>query len=253
MNEEYRKAIIELYNSPSSVSPRGFKTKELLGYVFQLNNPIERIVTLEGMKTSIEYATAELIWYLSGTDCIDDLPEKYRKIWQDFSDDGIHVNSAYGYRIFGNHPKFLNQFSWCVKKLKEDKDSRQAVININSVIDKFSPTKDFPCCISTQYFIRNDRLYNIVNFRSQDVNKGLRNDVFTLTGLQELMALKLNLEMGQFTMMSNSLHLYESDFERASKVIDAGPKKNAAHKIDWDYVESQVGDEKSRKLGWSII
>jgi len=253
MNDEYKEAISKIMYYGLESAPRGMKTKEIFANTLTIDNPKRRLVTLEGLKTVRAYAFSELIWYLKGTNKISELPENYQRIWTTFSDDGHTVNSAYGHRIFGEHKAFLNQFKWCKEKLQTDKHSRQAIININSVIDKASLTKDFPCCISSQYFIRGEKLNNIVVFRSQDANLGLKNDVFTFSAIQELMAINLGIEMGTFTMISSSLHLYEKDFQKAEDLLKSPNINDEIDEINWEIVVDYIGANKAKALGWWTI
>jgi len=220
MNKEYYRALKHVWEYGIETSPRGMKVKEVLGYTLELYNPIERVVTLKPMQTSTKYGLAELEWYLKNTNKISDLKgESYQKIWKRFSDDGKTVNSSYGYRIFGGHPLVMNQWKWVLDKLKEDKDTRQAIINLNSYFDKEKPTKDFICCVSVQFFIRNENLHCIVTFRSSDIFLGWRNDIFVFTIMQELLANHLVLGIGTFKIFSASLHLYEKDFKKAEQIL----------------------------------
>ena len=225
MNNEYHHALKDLYSYGTTYSPRGFKTKELLNYTLTLHNPKERISTLNPLHTRIDYAMAELEWYLSGSNRITDLPEKYQRIWKQFSDDGVHCNSAYGQYIF---PR---QWKWTIETLKQDNDTRQALININQPYHKSSITKDFPCCIAMQFFIRDSELDMIVNFRSNDINLGWKNDIFTMSALQEILAYKINVPLGTFHIVSNSLHIYERDFKLAEEVLNKPLIENVEYNI----------------------
>ena len=229
MNREYYEALKYVWENGQESAPRGQPTKEVFSYTFRLDEPQRRLSTLEPLETKLGYGRAELDWYLLGTNKISDLTAQYQKIWHPFSDDGLTVNSSYGHRIFGEHSNMsVNQWQWCYKKLLEDPDTRQAVININSYFDKNAPTKDMPCCLGMQFFIRDGKLDMTVNFRSSDIVLGIRNDIYTMSALQELMAYQLNRPLGEFRLTSNSLHLYERDFRKAKDVLQ---HYHAAHFI----------------------
>ncbi len=217
MNNVYQKILSDLYHNGLYSSPRALKIKELLNYNFTLNNPLDNIITIPGFETNVDYAEEELRWYYAATNRID-FSDKIQKTWKNYSDDGIHVNSAYGYRIFGGN-KQLNQWEWIKNKLKEDPDTRQAVININNVSDKEYPTKDFPCTVYVQLFIRDNQLYWLTNARSSDVVLGIRNDVYCFTKMQQKIALELNVGLGKYYQQCGSLHIYSKYFEKMEKTI----------------------------------
>lgn len=220
MNREYFAMLRELVDAPTA-SPRGMKTKELLGYRLKLDIPLFSIVTLPGFETNIDYAERELEWYLSGSNKIADLGE-FAKCWDAFSDDKKHVNSAYGRRIFGLHPKLkINQWKWCLNKLQEDPDTRQAVINLNAEFDKYKKTKDFICTVFCQLIRRHNKLHWFTYMRSTDAYLGVRNDIFCFTALQRIAAQQLKLNVGNYYHFASSWHLYERHWAKATRLVNS--------------------------------
>jgi thymidylate synthase len=218
INEIYKNAVIDVYNNGFTTKPRGMLVKELLAYSLVID-PKDNIIALPGFETNVAYAKEELEWYLSGTNRIDWSP-KIQKIWAKYSDDGITVNSNYGHRIFGNYERMpINQWEWVKNKLIEDPDSRQAVININNAFDKERNSKDVPCTVYLQAFIRDNALHFIGNMRSNDIFFGFRNDVYCFTELQKKMAQELGIKVGNYYHFAGSLHMYEKDFQKAEKLI----------------------------------
>jgi len=223
INDIYIDIIKDIWYNGIEVSPRGKKVKEILGYKV-VCDPKDNIITLPGLKTNTNYASKELEWYESGTNKIDFDP-LINKIWLKFSDDGKTVNSAYGYYIFNKDyatSQGLKDSQWNLvkEKLKSDNDSRQAIININNTHHKSNyETKDFPCTIYCQVFIRNNKLYWITNMRSNDIYYGFRNDLYTFTELQKRLAKELGIECGEYIHIAGSMHLYESEFEKVKEYL----------------------------------
>lgn len=176
---------------------------EVLNAITIIKNPTKNIVTSDTRKLSLRYAIGELLWYLSGSNRVSDI-KQFSKSWENLSDDGETVNSAYGYRIF---EKFgFNQFDHVVDLLKKDPNSRQAVIHIKDPTN--TPTKDLPCTVCLQYFIRDNKLYATTYMRSNDIWLGFPYDVFSFTCFQILLAMRLGVEIGDYTHIAGSLHLY---------------------------------------------
>ena len=226
INEIYKKLLIDIYTNGETRMPRGMECKELRPGIVTLENSLDNIITLPGFETNLEYAKEELRWYLNGTGDINFSP-LIKRVWEKFSDDGQTVNSNYGERIFGRHSKIsLNQFEWVIQKLKDDPDSRQAVININSWFDKEKPTKDFPCTLNIQYFIVNNSLESIVYMRSNDIYLGFRNDVYCFTEIQKLLAEKLGVKPGKYYHIAGSMHLYKAQYHKVEKLLNEEKNKN---------------------------
>lgn len=209
-NELYEKALDALVKTGKTVKPRGLEIKELLNVTLKLTNPRARYVYNQDRNASWAYAYGELIWYLLGDNSLDYI-SYYSRFYKGISDDNKTVNSAYGYRIFGNHPQIeFNQWERVVNLLKQDKDSRQAIIHIHTPSN--IKTKDEVCTLSLQFFIRDNALHMVTNMRSNDLVYGFTYDVFCFTFLQELMANELNVQVGDYYHNVASLHIYSGNF-----------------------------------------
>jgi thymidylate synthase len=216
-NETYRQLLSDIWHNGYLVKTRGTTSKEVLCRQFTID-PKDNVITIPGFETNKAYAEKELEWYFAGTNRIDFDP-LIQKTWAKFSDDGKTVNSAYGYRIFGSHPDFPNQWEWVKAKLKEDPDSRQCLINLNYPADKLKPTKDFICTVALQVFIRKERLHWLTFLRSQDVYYGTRNDVFCFTGLQKQLADEVGVRVGRYTHFCGSIHLYDKQWPKVKELL----------------------------------
>lgn len=190
---------------PASADSRdGAVCGEILNAITTIENPKDNLVTSPIRDLSYKYAVGELLWYLSGSNRLSAISQ-YSKAWGKLSDDGETVNSAYGYRIF---EKFgFDQWEHVKSLLMADSNSRQAVIHIKEPNPQ--KTKDLPCTVSLQYFIRDGKLYATTYMRSNDIWLGFPYDVFTFTCLQIKLAFELGVGIGTYTHVAGSLHLYE--------------------------------------------
>lgn len=187
---------------------------EVINAVTIIHDPTRNIVTSPLRKLPMRYAVGELIWYLSGSNKLKDIAN-FSKVWERLSDDGETVNSAYGYRIF---EKFdFNQWEYAKLLLEKDPNSRQAIIHIKEPCNTIAtPTKDLPCTLSLQFLIREGKLHLTVYMRSNDILIGFPYDVFTFTCLQMKMAFELGVEIGTYTHIAGSLHLYSRNLPKES-------------------------------------
>lgn len=176
---------------------------EILNAVTVIADPTRNIVSSPIRKMPMRYALGELLWYLSGSNRLEDI-KQFSKAWDSLSDDGKTINSAYGYRIF---EKFgFNQWEHVKQLLTADPNSRQAVIHIKE--PNPAKTKDLPCTVCLQYFIRDGKLHATTYMRSNDIWLGFPYDVFTFTSLQMMLAMSLGVGVGTYTHIAGSLHLY---------------------------------------------
>lgn len=203
-----------------SSSPRGLKTLELLNTCLVLLNPEFNLLTLESRKYSLDYLRAELEWYESCDLSVKEI-EKHSKMWTGLKDRDGMVNSNYGFIVWKQSCPFVgSQFEWVINSLVKDRDSRQAVINFNQVGHKYEGNKDFVCTLNAQFLVRDNKLVEIVNMRSNDLVYGACYDVpfFTLLQLQVYDVLRKHegfkdLGLGMYVHNVGSLHVYERHFE----------------------------------------
>lgn len=229
-DEIYFLLIDKLINSfDYQSSPRGKKINELLCFSFCLTNPRNRLVHSKVRNVNYGFAVGELCWYLRGDKDLETMLY-YNKRMKQFSDDGKNINSAYGNRIFNSYSE-NSQFDNVIKELKKDNESRRAVIHINQPYDLMkavsdSGSKDVPCTMSLQFFIREKRLFMHVYMRSNDIMWGVPYDVFSFTCIQEAMLYRLIEEgidvedVGHYYHTATSLHLYEDQYENAVNILD---------------------------------
>lgn len=185
---------------------------EIINAVTVIKDPTRCIMKNKIRKMPMRYAVGELLWYLSGNNKLSAI-QKFTKAWDRMSDDGEHVNSNYGYCLM--HKFGFNQIEQALTQLRDNPSSRQVVLHIKearNLID--NPTKDLNCTVCLQLFIREGKLYMTTYMRSNDLWMGFPYDVFQFTCLQTLLAMELDVELGTYTHVAGSLHLYERDYAK---------------------------------------
>lgn len=185
--------------------PRGLSIREIINNTTMVDM-CHPVVLTKVRKLSYKFMVAEAWWILSGRSDVESIG-KYCKAIRQFSDDGKTFFGAYG-------PKIAKQLEYVVNALIADPDTRQAVLTIW----RESPpkTKDVPCTVSVQWFVRDGLLHCIDNMRSSDVWLGFPYDVFNFTMLswhilEELRDRGKNLELGILYFNAGSSHIYEKD------------------------------------------
>ena len=202
--EAYNQALAYLKEAPE-YSPRGMRTKELLGCQIYFDDARARLALAPGRKYNLAFALAETLWMYAGREDLE-FVERYNKRYRDFSDDGVRLYGAYGPRVLRHHVRWF-------QKIRGDPDTRQAVVTVYSNEDLYAATKDLPCTIAWQLFQRDGRLHMICTMRSNDIFWGVPYDVFVNTMLLEHWAYQLGLKPGSYTHQSASLHVYERHYQ----------------------------------------
>lgn len=227
----FAKTVGKINTNPQfDVSPRGQRVKEVIAPTLILTNPRARLIANPAREVSYGFGVGEFLWYWAGRKDLESMLY-YNKRMKDFSDDGATLNSAYGYRLkteeYGH--SYTSQWEACKRTLLKDSDSRRALLLINRAEDQVyaveQGSKDVPCTLSLQFFIRENKLHLHAHMRSNDAFWGLTYDLFSFTLFQEMMMLELreagmtNLLLGDYIHTAGSLHIYERHFEMASSVV----------------------------------
>lgn len=111
-----------------------------------------------------------------------------------------------------------NQLIDIVNRLKQDNGSNRAVaITFNPFLD--NERDDIPCLQLIQALVRNDKLILSVYFRSNDLYGAFPSNMMFLTYLGMKIANELDVKFDYIDYHCSSLHIYETDYEQALKVI----------------------------------
>lgn len=199
-------------NTEQQSSRDGTVHSEIINAVTVINDPTRSFVRSNIRNLPIRYAIGEMLWYMSGINKLSEI-QKYTKNWDRMSDDGETVNSNYGWCI--KHKYGFDQWEFVKDLLTRDPNTRQAVIHIKTADN--APSKDVNCTVCLQFFIREGKLYLTTYMRSNDLWMGFPYDVFQFMNMQVLMSMELGLELGSYTHIAGSLHLYERDYRKATE------------------------------------
>lgn len=197
--------VFEYYYDHISKCGEDFdNTKTLFNQGFTILNPLDNKINTEYRKWNPVYANREWDWYLSGNPNAKEI-STYAPIWEQMMDDEGNVRSNYGWQWKRN-----NQLDKVINKLKENNNTRQAAISIydGKEIDTYS--KDTPCTYAVQFTILNNKLNMSVLMRSNDLWYGFCNDQYCFSKLQQLVSIKLNIEVGTYYHFAHNLHLYNN-------------------------------------------
>jgi len=189
--------------------------RELRGISFTLTDPRAR-VSRSASRGRLFSALGEFCWYLAGSDNLEHV-EYYIANYRSMVETG---SGAYGPRLFGEEQNA--QVERVISQLRLHPTTRQALIQLFNLNDLDRHHDDVPCTSTLQFFDRDGRIDLVVYMRSNDVFHGLPHDIFAFTMLQEIVARALDRELGSYTHMVGSLHLYEENADEARAFIKEG-------------------------------
>ncbi len=229
-NQIYKTVFDTVMREGELASPHARETKELCASMIEITNPRQRMCSARS-GFNLPFSCAEVLWILSGKGDKDMICH-YLPRFAEFHDEGWRMfHAPYGVRLmrYGYderneyHFPVVNQFEECYKKLKQDPESRQAVMMLwNPWKDNKQVSKDYPCNNWSHMMIRHGALDWTQVVRSNDLILGVPQNIFQFTHLQEIMAGWLGVEVGVYRHYSDSLHVYTKDFYKLDEVDPVG-------------------------------
>ena len=161
----------------------------------------------------------ESFWMLAGKNEVDWI-SKYNGRMSSYSDDGVTINGAYGYRWKNWFGK--DQLEIAVHRLLHYENDRRTVVSMWDPIKDFSKEntgKDHPCNTQIMFWVRNKTLNMTVCNRSNDMIWGAYGaNAVHMSVLLEYMAARIDCAVGVYYQFSNNLHAYVDTLEKVKNI-----------------------------------
>ena len=243
-DEVYCDIYQKLETFGKNVFGRNGQTKELTHVCMSIADPTQRWVERRKPAVSPAFAIAELVMIMNGNDEAA-LLNAWNPALPKYQGKYDRYPGAYGKRLrysFG-----FDQINRAYDALKNNPESRQIVMEIwKPDIDLpqsagIPNNDDIPCNICSLLKIRNDKLLWTQIMRSNDIVFGLPYNFLQFTFLQEIIAGWLNVDVGEYMHISDSLHMYVNnecsiDIEKKTHVNTEkiGLEKIESEKVFWE-------------------
>ena len=227
---------------------RGGSTREILHAAISIADPRQRWVVSRTPPLNIAFALAEVVWIMAGRRDLAFL-EYWNGEYRKFVGPGPELHGAYGYRL--RHHLGIDQLERAYQTLNNKANSRQVVLQIwDSEIDMpysdGNPAdSDIPCNVLAMPKLRDGKLEWLQIIRSNDMFLGVPHNLVQFTCIQEVLAGWLGVECGSYNQISDSLHIYNRDWEN---VMDSVALPNVASSTDYLGQPLQESDRLFREL-----
>lgn len=231
-NDVWRDAARAIHESRGTHlhNGRGGPTREMLHVGLVIEQACERWVLCREPALNPAFAIAEVVWILTGRDD-SHFPNFWNPSLPRYTGTGPTYHGAYGKRLSTAFD--IDQLAGAFEALRANPGTRQVVLQIWDPRrdlprrDGSERAPDVPCNVCSMLKVRDGRLEWTQVMRSNDIFRGLPHNIVQFTYLQELMATWLELEVGQYTHFSDSLHVYEADFGTLAGLNDIEPAPNS--------------------------
>lgn len=234
-----------LFEMMRLLNSHGIKKDSRNGEVLELEDPVttkykcpkHRVLFSPERDANPFFHLIEALWMLAGRRDVE-IPAYYVKGMRKYSDDGVTLHGAYGYR-WREHFGF-DQLTEVVRRLKKDPNDRQCVISMwdptpveeyhhLGANDLLGDWADRPC--NTHIYLRVNGHFN--KYLDMTVCCRSNDSIFGAAGansvhfsvLQEYLAARIGVFVGQMYQVSNNLHAYTKVFYKLvedNKYWDSG-------------------------------
>lgn len=195
-----------------TVAPRGMETLEMRNIMIRISHPDDVLMTGIGRNWSSQLAGSEALQLIGGFSDSVALCQIAPNMKNFVNEITGEFDGAYGPRVYPQMQPLLD-------RLMDDNDTRQGVLQIwDYGTDQLRGSKDYPCTVYINFSIRDRVLYMTTHMRSNDVWWGWSYDLFQFTQFGWTVANYLGLEMGPYTHVADSFHLYARDFSAVQKL-----------------------------------
>lgn len=207
----YIDLVKHVRDNGKEVAPRGQKTREIEDAVIRIED-VRNVLPLGIDRGTVPgIGAVEATQLLSGTS-FPDLVMAIGPQFKNYAEDNGEFHGAYG-------PRTNGQYDVIIDRLRQDPDTRQAVVTIwNPQYDLQAEKRDYPCTVLHQFRIRDGKLNMSVYMRSNDVWLGAAYDFFQFTRVQLAIADVLGIEPGTYNHHVGSLHIYEQHYDAVDKL-----------------------------------
>lgn len=182
-------------------------------FITVYNHPCQNVLFDAVRDANPFFHYLEAMWIIEGRRDVAFLKHVLGKM-ANYSDNGTEFHGAYGYRLRHHfdtvHFDTFDQIEQAITKLSKDPSTRQVVMSIwDPVADLGAHTKDLPCNDLIMLKVRDGKLNLTVANRSNDAIWGAYGaNAVQFSMLQMYMAARLGIEVGRYTQVSDSMHVY---------------------------------------------
>lgn len=185
--------------------------------------PAERVLFWASRDANPFFHLMESLWMLGGRNDVEYVA-RYVERMRTFSDDGVTLHGAYGYR-WRVHFEY-DQLVTIINALKANPDCRRQVLSMwDARADLGRQGKDLPCNLQAIFQVASDgRLDMMVTNRSNDMIWGAYGaNAVHFSYLHEYVARSIGVEQGVYRQVSANFHVYEAVLDQVRGLADEAP------------------------------
>lgn len=213
--DTWKKIMFKFYDNEKAYNKGNIC--EVLGFSFSINPFTDNIMSSCSNLFELDKAQAMYLWYLSGERDNNFITNYFPQYIGCTDNNHKLFNSNYGYYAYS-----LGLLDLCIKRLANDRDTRQACFCINNNDAMSDQSIDKLCTNTIMFFIRENTLEMYIQMRSSNIISLLPYDIFMFSKFYEyvaksLTALKKRIICGNINVQIGSAHYYPEEIRSIKK------------------------------------
>jgi thymidylate synthase len=193
----------------------------------EIHSPKQRVLFDQTRNANPFFHVMEFVWMMAGENDVRWI-EQFNHGFRNYCDPGTDIiHGAYGHRWLKHFGK--NQIQIVADMLRNDPNTRRAVINMWDPRCDLSPHSDLPCNTEIMFRVVHNALDMTVINRSNDLIWGMLGaNAVHMTYLHELIAFMSGIKIGLYKVFTNNLHIYK-EMPNFDKIWNTIAQNNPYH------------------------
>ncbi|WP_326770616.1 thymidylate synthase (plasmid) [Streptomyces sp. NBC_01591] len=212
-------SVVDPLSKASDFGKNDRPYRELIANTLRVNDPQSSLAVTPALPVNLSYCFGLLAWSLDGRNDVD-TPAYYRRGAHEYSDDQHTLSGAFGHRLLTSSG---DQLEAVVERIRKDPAHRRTFALVLEPEDNFRMSREYPCAVGVQLFLRDGALTWITVMRAQQALTVLPYDAFLFMGMHQYAASLLNVAVGPYIHQSGTFHFYENEVELARKIVAEPP------------------------------
>lgn len=216
-------AVPSVRDPHSKASDFGKKDRpyqELIAHSFRVRDPLRSLAISPALPVNLPYCFGLLAWSLDGRNDVD-TPAYYRRGAHEYSDDQHTLSGAFGHRLLTSAAGG-DQLGAVIDRIRRDPAHRRTFGLVLDPSDNFRQSREYPCAVGVQLFLRDDQLTWLTVMRAQQALTVLPYDAFLFMLMHQWAAALLGVPCGPYIHQSGTFHFYDNEIPLAQAVVN-GP------------------------------
>lgn len=217
---QYEYLLYKIHHFGTTKTDRtGTGTKSIFGAQLRYNLR-DGFPLITSRRIKFECVVDELLWFLSGSTNVNDLPERTQPWWRPWAKVNGDLGPIYGqqWRDWEALYAYVDQIKEVISEIKRNPDSRRLIVSAWNVGELHLMALP-PCHVLFQFYVADGKLSCQLYQRSADMFLGVPANIASYSLLTHMIARECDLAVGEFIWTGGDCHVYRNHAEQVEEQL----------------------------------